>query len=683
MPDLLIETPVMGLDCNVPKTVLDLKHAAKGSENIFYEYGLLRTPDGISKLDLTTGLNSGDRILAIFPWYEIDRYSHMMAVTTEKIYEHDRINEEWDDRTQSGVTMASDAARPISWAEVGHDDTNIYYDEDSNRDNAYHHLVVCDGGLSNIQRWAGRYETDFANVGGGGDYHSGTTHRALQVAMSKRNRMILLSPLEYNGTKWVENNQRLRWPTIGKLQTWTGTGSGFVDMMDTGGINVWSASLGMDHIIYQTRGIWSINYVGGTTVFYPVPRIPDLGLLSYHLLCNFNNVHYFMGTDYNIHAYYGGTSIEPIGRQIHKYLQEDMNRSYEYSCWIVMGPEGRFLWVFIVLSGETAITKAYVRNQITGAWQVRDFSSKFTSGGLTAVCMAASESYTVGETYQEALDTTSVYDNSVAGDATERFGELLMDTSRTLSADYTAGTWSAGGFDYSKNGENFNSDFTTNDLMVVFDPSATNTRVGTHFYTVYDVSTNGFSVYGAQDVSTQGDHGIADNSTNVPADLSVAGADTIGFYSVCADDDPGETYRDPIQEIKQADRMILGDSAGYVYQMDETYTNDDGNSIACRHLTPVITAGSPHTIKRWGHISVSADGTADGAMKLSYRTGNFDTSDTGWVDFTMDLSTENKTFDFFPNVSSNRIQYNLHDYQGKSFKVTDFVIGPPVQEFNR
>lgn len=645
---------------------------------MFYEYGLIRSPFGIASLDTSSGLNSGDAVLALFPWKEVDGYSHVAAVTTQKIYDHDRINDEWDDKTQSGVTMSSNAANPISYAEVGHDDTDIYLNDDAGQSNAYYHLVVCDGGLSNIQRWAGRFESDFANVTGGGDYHSGTTHRALQVAITGRNRMIQLSPREYNGTSWVENNQRVRFPTIGKLQTWTGTGSGFVDLMDTGGTNVWSAKLGMDHIIYQTRGIWSINYVGGTTVFYPLPMIPDLGLLSYHLLASVRNTHYFVGTDYNVYAYNGGQAIKPIGDSIHKFLQDDLEAAYDYKCWMIMGPEAKFLWLFIVPSGGEYITKAYVRNQLTGAWQVRDFSSKYTSGGITAVALAVAETYSIGETYQEALDTLSANDISDAGDATERYGDLLMDTSRTISADYTEGTWSAGGFDYSNNGDNFHADFTDNDLVVVFDGSgATNVRWGTHYYTAYDVSTNGFSIYGTQDTSDDGEHGIADNSTNVPADLSVSGADTIGFYSVCSEDSPGETYRDTVREINKKDRLVMGDSDGYVYEMDETYTKDDGSNLSCRHLTPVIDAGIPHNFKRWGGIFLSADGSENGAMQLGYRTDYFETSDTGWTDFTIDLSTENRLFEFWPNVSSKKIQYRMQDFSSKSFRVSDFVIGQP------
>ncbi|KKN03167.1 hypothetical protein LCGC14_1110420 [marine sediment metagenome] len=682
MPNLLTRIPTLGLNSQVDKSALSLRYAAKGSQNIFYQDGVMRTPWGWAKLDLSSGLNSGDIVLTVFQWNEIDRTSHLMAVTTDKIFDHDRVNNEWDDKTQSGVTMDSNIDNPVSYAEVGHDDTAIYIDDNVAKANAYHHVIICDGGLSNIQRWAGRYEQDFADLVGGGGYHDGTTHRASQVSLSNRNRIILLNAREYNSSSkaWVQQNQRLRWPTIGKIETWTGTGSGVVDLYDTGGLNLWSMPLGMDHIIYQTKGIWSINYVGGTTVFDPRPVIPDLGLLAPHALVSYNNVHYFMGTDFNIHAYYGGSVRKIIGAPIHKFLNDDLYNQYQTRCWMSMGPEGNFLYVLIATDSTGRLTKAYIRNMKTEAWMCRDLSNN--AAGITTISLAGSTSYIVGDTYQEALNTVSLYDDTV-GDATERYADKLLDSSRTIAADYTVGVWSAGGFDYSRAGQNFHNDFTDNDMLVLFDPSATNTPAGHHFYTVYDVSTNGFSINGTQDTAAAGEHGIADNSTNVPADLSVAGADTIGFYSLCSEDSPGQTYNQALETIQQGEQIILGDATGVVLKVDETYTDDDGSLMDCRHLTPVIDGGAPGMNKRWGPISLSADGTIGGAMVMGYRTGNFETSETGWTDYTVDLTVENKNTDFFPNMSSKKVQLKLSDFSGNSFKVTDFVVGQPQFQGNR
>ena len=669
----------------MPETAQDLRTAAKGSENVVYDYGVAQTPEGFAKLALTTsGLNSGDVVLSAFQWAELDRTTHLMAHTTEKIYEHDRVNTTWADRTQSGLTMASDIYHPVSYAEVGHDDTAIYYDDDTARDHAYHHLITCDGGMTNIQRWAGKYETDFADLVGGGGYHDGTTHRALQVSLSQHNRLILVSPYTYSSSslQWVAHPQQVRWPTIGKIQTWTGTGSGYAELMDTGGINVWSASLASQHIIYQSNGIWTLMYVGGETVFDPEPYIRDLGLLSYHLLISHNNVHYFMGTDMNIYAYYGGTVIKAIGNDIQKYLIDDLDQDYQYLCWMMMGQKAKFLWVLIVEKGKTYPTKVYRRNMITEKWHVRDFSSKFTSGGVTTICLAAATAYTIGESYQKALDSLSLYDQSDAEDATVRYGDKLVDTSRVLSKDYSGGSWKAGGFDYSKAGGGYSSDFTTNDLLKVVDGSeATNVRWGTHFYTVYDVSTEGFSVYGTQDVIAQGDHGIADSSTTIPADMSVVGNKTLEFYSTCSFDAPGQTYNQGLEQVRTQEKVILGDSTGYIYVYDETYTDDDGALIEARHLTPITDFGEPGRYKMWPGFSVVAKGSA---LTARWRIDNFDTSETGWTDFTQTLNTtEFNQYNFWIQSSSKCLQIAIEDFSGGAFTVRELEIMTPVMEDNR
>ena len=153
MADIQIISPDLGLNSLVPANALSPKEAAKGSENFTYDYGLLSTPQGFAKLDLAAALNSGDTVLSVFQWTEFDGETHLMAVTTQKIYENDRVNATWTDKTQTGVTMSSDIVNPVSWAEVGHNDTAIYIDDDATKTKAYHHLIVCDGGLSNIQRW--------------------------------------------------------------------------------------------------------------------------------------------------------------------------------------------------------------------------------------------------------------------------------------------------------------------------------------------------------------------------------------------------------------------------------------------------------------------------------------------------------------------------------------------------
>ena len=208
MPSLLVQAPDMGLNSLLPDNMIDPRETSDYTYNMLFERGLMRTPYGFTKMD-TSGLSSGNTVLAVFPWDEVDGYSHFMAVTKEKIYDHDKVNAKWVDKTNG--TMNSDETNPVSYVAVGHDDTDIYIDDDTSKSHAYHHLLVCDGGLSNIQRWAGRQEADFADLVGGDGYHDGTGHRALQVG-TFRSRAILLSPQTYSSSskQWTTHDQTVR-----------------------------------------------------------------------------------------------------------------------------------------------------------------------------------------------------------------------------------------------------------------------------------------------------------------------------------------------------------------------------------------------------------------------------------------------------------------------------------------
>jgi len=628
---ILIQAPDMGLNALLPENMLDPRHAAKWSRNMLYERGFLRAAYGYAKVDLTTtGLNSGQEVVSLFPFEELDGYSHLMAVTPTKLYENDKNNSTWKDRTQSGAPFAANVDSPVSYIQIAHNDTDIYIDDGAGT-LAYYHLVVCDGGNSDIQRWAGRYEATAHDVVGAGGYHDGTTHRAKQVGQFQ-SRMLLISPKYYSSSSktWSEQNQRIQYPTVGKLQTWTGTGSGFVDLNDTGGSNVWSAPLGGQYVVYQTRGIWSLNHVGGSGVFSPYPYIPDLGLLAPHLLVVKNNVHYFMGTDYNLYAYAGGTSKQPIGDNIRQYIEDEISSTFIHRCWMSLDQHEKRLWVFIVCDGDTYITKAYGIDLRTGAGMMRDFRDIYTgtTSGITAVNLVGSQTYVLGDTYQNVLNLVAVAngdttDSGTAGDVTVRYGDVLTDTTTDWAGDWSDVAIDAGGQDFSLAVGTFDADFTENDILLITDGSEqTNISYGRSYYTVYDVSGNGFSVY------TRGradgvDYGIADVSTDVPAFDATAKS-----YIWLLRDPGGQAYEEDIERVLVDEKLHMGDGDGFVYQFDETHTLYGDVFPNKEHATPVVDLQQPDLHKRWPGIAVVAKGDY---LKVEYRVSNFDTSETGWV----------------------------------------------------
>lgn len=737
MPPLLIQAPQEGINTTLPDTLISPREAGRRSQNILYENGYITTPEGFAAVDITTGidvehggLGSNSSVLNIFPFKELDGFEHLMAVTGPKIYEHDRVNNDWNDLTQSGLTMISAFPNPVSFVAVPNnygsgDADRIHIDDDTAKSQAFFHLLVSNGGLDNVQRWAGRFEVDFADLTmTANDYGvSGqTTHRCHQVS-SFRSRVLLVSPRNFDDSTniWTENNQQLRWNVINKPQTWTGTGSGSVTLIDTGGINVWSAPLGGTHIHYQSRGIWDLNYVGGTTIFDPRPMIPDLGLLAPHLMVAKNNVHYFVGDDFNVYAYFGGTVKERLGDKIHDKLQDELSSEFASRSWMAFGPNNKRLWIFIVLDGEQFATKAYGLDIRTGAWQVKDFKDLYTTTtGITSINLVGSQSFTTGDSYNEALNTLSSLPGDISdgtpGDTTIRYGDVLRgDTTENVidfsiiadagdDLDFTDFDFSkvAAGleFDYSSGSDNTKlladpttiySDWSTfsNKILRIDDGSDTaGMPHGTHYYSLTDVC----SVNNAGDWSITvhiaprdgSDYGAAVNSGTTVEQLNVVGADTSGTIF----DASGTTYRENINEVLTQARLMAGDSSGFVYEFDPTHTQYAGNNITARHFTGVEDFEQPDRFKRWNWISIVArtnpDIGSNGGVKVRYRIGNFDTSDTGWLgDFTVDLTASWKEFKVFNNRSSKQIQYEFDSASGSNYQISEYKIGEPQIQNDR
>ena len=732
MPPLLIQAPQGGINTTLPDTLISPREAGRRSQNVIYENGYITTPEGFAAVDITTGLDkehgslaSNSSVLSIFPFRELDSYEHLIAATGPKIYEHDRANNDWNDLTQSGLTMISAFPNPVSFVPVPNnygpsDAIRIHLNEDTAQAQTFFHLLVSNGGLDNVQRWAGRFETDFADLlMTAGDYGGATqaTHRCHQVS-SFRSRVLLISPRTFDASTnlWSENNQTIRWNVINKPQTWVGTGSGAVTLIDTGGTNVWSDLLGGSYIIYQSTGIWDLNYVGGTTVFDPRPMIPDLGLLAPHLLAVKNNVHYFVGSDFNVYAYYGGTIKERLGDKIHPELQKDLSSEFASRSWMAFGPNNKRLWIFIVVDGEQYATKAYGLDIRTGAWQVRDFKDLYTTTtGITSVNLIGSQSFTVGESYNEALNIASTFqasDNTsdTAADVTLRYGDVLRgETTENVLAWSTLSA--VADYDFSFN--EVNSEFSTGGLFMCFSYSNDPTKLvgltategttysgkilriddgsdsdlmpnGSHYYTITDVS----SVLDAgADYTVKISFGPRDTDLAVcatAAQIPVFGGDTTGTLF----DPSGVTYRQDIEEILKQARLMTGDSSGFVYEFDPTHTTYAGENITSRHYTHVEDFEQPDRFKRWNWISIVArenpDIGSDGGVKIRHRIANFDTSDTGWLgDFTVDLTSSWKEYKFYNNRSSKRIQYEFDDAAGSNYQISEYKIGSPQIQDDR
>ena len=453
MPDILTRQVDRGFDASIRDAAeLPRGSAADGSQNVLYTRGTVKTPYGFAQVESgSLPLDSGKDVLALDHFFELDKTQHFIAVTEDKIYDRNYVTNIWDDVTQSGQALGSNASNPVSIATILHTDGLAL---NGTGRSWYHHCLVCNG-LTPIQRWAGKFEADFDDLAGADGYHhvssSNTSHYALQVG-SFYNRAILISAKEADAeNNLVENNQRIRWPQAGKLESWTGAGSGAVDLLDTGGYNVWGARLGRQWIQYQNTA--SLTHVGGTRVFEADVEIPELGLLAPHLLYAKNNVHYFVGNDYNLYAYYGGSNIQKMSKGIQRYLKRDLDPTYAKKSWLCMGAENSRLWLFIVPNGKTEVTEAYAIDLNTGAWQKRDYTHKWATGGITSVALIGAGSFTDGMTYAEATATARTYADYSAGGDTELALKTYEEMTETVLTDERLAFGDSAGYIYQYDSE--------------------------------------------------------------------------------------------------------------------------------------------------------------------------------------------------------------------------------------
>jgi hypothetical protein len=168
--------------------------------------------------------------------------------------------------------------------------------------------------------------------------------------------------------------------------------------------------------------VWGLNPVGGSTVFTPEVLLPDLGLLAPHLLTGSNNVHYFVGDDFNIYQYYGGSVRQRISDNILKLFRADIDESFVGRCRLTIGPENKRLWLFYVPDNKEFMTQAFVLDIQQGQWMPRGFShvtaysgNKGTAngGGLTMATLIGSQTFTIGDSYRDAVVDGETYAEAV------------------------------------------------------------------------------------------------------------------------------------------------------------------------------------------------------------------------------------------------------------------------------
>ena len=242
-------------------------------------------------------------------------------------------------------------------------------------------IFILTNGKDPIQKWDGS-SNPFSALGG-------LTNITAEFVIPFMSRLILGNTTE-GGTHCP---RRIRWSIAGDPETYTGTGSGFVELVNT--VDWISSLIGIKSklFIIKERSIWELVYVGNTTenmYFTLACRLDGIGTYSSGSVVSLGEEIVFFGTD-NVYLY-DTLNLTPIGANIYPMLYETekkvvtttvLNRCpasfieelNEY--WIVVPTSGGYCDLFLkysfetqswVLRDKTVSTLGYYSVAATGIW---------------------------------------------------------------------------------------------------------------------------------------------------------------------------------------------------------------------------------------------------------------------------------------------------------------------------
>lgn len=174
--DLNVLSPALGIDVRVSPNMIDDRAAAAGTQNVDFDAGVVTAPFGFSLL--SNLLESGEKVMAISDYTEVDGRVNIIAATETKVHQHNISNNVWDEL--AGDTIDASERYPVSFANILHQDSAA---------GTYQNLLICDGGRSEILRWPGEGQS-LAELAGGDGYNLGgeTGHRCFRFGRFKTGR---------------------------------------------------------------------------------------------------------------------------------------------------------------------------------------------------------------------------------------------------------------------------------------------------------------------------------------------------------------------------------------------------------------------------------------------------------------------------------------------------------------
>ena len=179
---------------------------------------------------------------------------------------------------------------------------------------------------------------------------------------------------------------RVRWSNVGEFDLINE--SDYADLIehDNSPIVAWEL-LGFYLTVYKTDSVIKCSYIGGAGTFV-FNTVWKEGIFAGRTVQNYDNKHYILGKSdvqmwngsrmWSISQNVGQTETQ---HRVRESIFETLNADKINNCFGVFYPRWKEYWLFVVGSGETYPTRAYVYSILKDIWYFFEFSEAFTCAG--------------------------------------------------------------------------------------------------------------------------------------------------------------------------------------------------------------------------------------------------------------------------------------------------------------
>lgn len=136
------------------------------------------------------------------------------------------------------------------------------------------------------------------------------------------------------GQGYKRYNKTVLWSDINRPEYWipaSNNQAGDLDFDETGDSIVRIKKLAEYNVVYKEKSIWLLIHVGLPFVYVKKFVTETVGLLAVNAIVEANNIHYFVGNDYDIYRFDGVTvQILSAEQGIREYIISHIDRDYQY-----------------------------------------------------------------------------------------------------------------------------------------------------------------------------------------------------------------------------------------------------------------------------------------------------------------------------------------------------------------